>query len=136
MQSGPPEPIDPTRPPTVGPKLPAPARSTAIPELGVADVHEDPAPGPTLKTPQPMPAAQPAQKPGTPEQRSQEFVPVEGGTETTSAETMLVVAYLVMWAILIGFVLSSWRRQRGIETRIADLERSLGRSEKRPSSER
>jgi hypothetical protein len=102
----------------------------------VADVHDDPGLGPTLKTAQPMPEGQPAGQPGTPEQRSQEFVPVEGGTETTSAGTMLVVAYLVMWAILLGFVLSSWRRQRRIDTRIAELERALGQSEKRPSSER
>lgn len=136
MQSGPPEPIDPTRPPGLGPRVPAPARSTAIPELGVADVHDDPGLGPALKTSQPMPTAQPAGQPGTPEERSQEFVPVEGGTETTSAGTMLVVAYLVMWAILLGFVLSSWRRQRRIETRIAELERALGQSEKRPSSQR
>jgi len=61
----------------------------------------------------------------TPEDRSTQFVPVEGG-ETTSAGTMLVVAYLLMWAILIGFVLTSWMRQKKLDARLTELERSLG----------
>ncbi|MDQ2645816.1 MAG: hypothetical protein M3020_18510 [Myxococcota bacterium] len=61
----------------------------------------------------------------TPEDRSTQFVPVEGG-ETTSAGTMLVVAYLLMWAILIGFVLTSWTRQKKLDARLSELERSLG----------
>jgi CcmD family protein len=58
-----------------------------------------------------------------------EFVPVEGGTETTSAETLLVAAYLVMWAVLLGFVLLSWRRQQSLEGRLGALERALGKVE-------
>jgi len=60
-----------------------------------------------------------------PEDRSTQFVPVEGG-ETTSAGTMLVVAYLLMWAILIGFVFTSWIRQKKLDARLAELERALG----------
>ena len=63
-----------------------------------------------------------------PNSRSQEFVPVTGGTETTSAELMLVIAYLVMWALLLGFVGLGWRRQAKVETRIADLERAVGKA--------
>lgn len=59
------------------------------------------------------------------EGRSQQFVAVEGGTETTSAEAMLVAAYLVMWALLLLFVYLGWRRQRGIEGRLDDLEKEL-----------
>lgn len=108
--------------------VPAPARSTTIPELGIADVHADPGLAPALATSQPMPEGKPAESPKTPEERAQEFVPVEGGTETTSAGTMLITAYLVMWAILVGFLLLSWRRQRAMDRRIEELERTLTRS--------
>lgn len=62
-----------------------------------------------------------------PEGRSTEFVPVQGGGggETTSAASLLVTAYLVMWAILLGFVFMSWRRQATVENRISELEKAL-----------
>jgi hypothetical protein len=60
-----------------------------------------------------------------PSSRSQEFVPVQGGGDTTSAELLLVIAYLVMWAILLGFVGLGWRRQAKLETRLAELERGI-----------
>ena len=61
----------------------------------------------------------------SPDERSQQFVAVEGGPETTSASTLLVAAYGVMWVLLFGFVASSIRRQRRLEQRIADLEGAL-----------
>ena len=60
-----------------------------------------------------------------PSSRAQEFVPVEGGGESTSAGLLLVVAYLVMWALLLGFIGLGWRKQAKLETRVSDLERSL-----------
>lgn len=57
--------------------------------------------------------------------RSTQFVAVEGGEETTSAEALLVSAYAVMWALLLLFVFMGWRRQRAIESRIGDLEKAL-----------
>jgi len=60
-----------------------------------------------------------------PSARSTEFVPVQGGGETTSAATLLVTAYIVMWALLLGFVFLSWRRQGRVESRISELEKSL-----------
>lgn len=63
--------------------------------------------------------------PGAPEDRSTEFVPVQGGTETTSAGTMLALAYLFMWAVLIGFVLLSYRRQKKLESRLSELEKNI-----------
>ncbi len=60
-----------------------------------------------------------------PSNRSTEFVPVEGGGETTSAELLLVVAYLVMWGILLAFVGLGWRRQKRLETRLGELERAV-----------
>jgi CcmD family protein len=69
--------------------------------------------------------------PGTtadPSSRSTEFVPVQGGGETTSAANLLITAYVVMWALLLGFVFVSWRRQGRVETRISELEKALSAS--------
>jgi hypothetical protein len=66
----------------------------------------------------------------TPEDRSTEFVPVEGGPETTSAGTMLALAYFFMWAVLIAFVLLSWQKQKKLDGRLAALERTLGASKR------
>jgi hypothetical protein len=63
--------------------------------------------------------------PTTPSTGITEFAPVEGGGETTSAELLLVIAYLVMWGLLLAFVGLGWRRQRRLETRLGDLERSV-----------
>ncbi|HEY4106790.1 MAG TPA: CcmD family protein [Polyangiaceae bacterium] len=60
-----------------------------------------------------------------PSARSTEFVAVQGGGETTSAATLLVIAYVVMWALLLGFVLLSWRRQGRVDARISELEKAL-----------
>ena len=64
-----------------------------------------------------------------PSARSTEFVAVQGGGETTSAATLLVTAYLVMWALLLGFVFLSWRRQGRVETRLSELEKALATGE-------
>lgn len=63
----------------------------------------------------------------TPEERSTEFVPVQGGSEGTSAEHLLVAAYLLMWAALVAFVLLTWRRQARIESRLGELQATLRR---------
>lgn len=63
----------------------------------------------------------------TPEERSTEFVPVEGGTEGTSAEHLLVAAYLLMWAALVFFIWITWRRQGRIEGRLSELDGALRR---------
>lgn len=62
-----------------------------------------------------------------PDNRSTEFVAVEGGGETTSASSLLVSAYIVMWALLLGFLFLTWRRQQRIEARLAELDRALAR---------
>ena len=60
-----------------------------------------------------------------PSSRSTEFVAVQGGGETTSAASLLIAAYVLMWVLLLGFVLLSWRRQGRVETRISELEKAI-----------
>jgi hypothetical protein len=72
-------------------------------------------------------ATQPA-APADPAQRGTEFRAVEGGTEMVSGGTLLVEAYAVLWIILLGFLLISWRRQARIDARVAELERALSRA--------
>lgn len=63
---------------------------------------------------------------GTAEDRSQEFKAVPGGnTETSSAEGLLIAAYLLMWAILMGFLYFTFRRQAAVDKRLGELERAL-----------
>jgi hypothetical protein len=63
---------------------------------------------------------------GTAEDRSQEFKAVTGGNnETSSAEGLLITAYVLMWAILMGFLFVTFRRQAAVDKRLTDLERAL-----------
>jgi CcmD family protein len=63
---------------------------------------------------------------GTVEDRSQEFRPVTGGnTESSSAEALLIAAYVLMWAILMGFLFLTFRRQAAVDKRLSDLERAF-----------
>jgi hypothetical protein len=55
--------------------------------------------------------------------RSTQFVSTEGGDETTSAELLLVVAYLLMWLLVLGFVALSFRRLRRLTERLDALEK-------------
>jgi CcmD family protein len=59
------------------------------------------------------------------EDRSQSFRAVQGGGQMQSGEKLLVEAYAVIWLIVFGMVLLSWRRQRQIDRRIDALEVSL-----------
>ncbi len=68
--------------------------------------------------------------PAAPESRATEFVPVEGGAETTSAEALLLTAYIVFWAIFFGFLVLSWRKLGGVERRLNDLNRALEQASK------
>lgn len=74
---------------------------------------------------------QPSTTARSPEDRSTEFVPVQGGAEGASAGTLLVIAYLVMWAVLMGFVLVTWRRLGRTEQRLSELRARLDRAEPR-----
>jgi hypothetical protein len=73
-----------------------------------------------------MTQASPATGTPTVEERSQEFRPVTGGaTETSSAEGLLITAYVLMWAILMGFLFLTFRRQAAVDKRLGELERAL-----------
>ena len=64
----------------------------------------------------------------TPEERSTEFVAVQGGNDGTSAESLLVAAYLLMWAALLVFVFVTWRKQGVLEKRVEKLDREVRQS--------
>lgn len=71
---------------------------------------------------QPSPVGSAAE---TPDDRATAFRPVEGGTQMQSGEKLLVEAYAAIWLIAFAFILLSWRRQRHIDRRIANLEGAL-----------
>lgn len=63
--------------------------------------------------------------PGTPEARSTEFVAVTGGTETTSAEVVLVTAYALMWITALVFIFLTWKKQNQVAARLEELRAKL-----------
>ena len=67
------------------------------------------------------------------EDRATTFQAVAGNEpQHYSGEVLLVSAYALVWTILLGWVAFVWRRQRGLDERLADLERVLQPS--RPGS--
>ena len=76
--------------------------------------------------------AQAAQEPGatgSADDRATTFQAVQGNeAQHYSGEVLLVSAYALVWAILLGWVAFVWRRQRGLDERLADLERVLSSS--------
>ena len=70
----------------------------------------------------------------TVEERSTEFVAVQGGAETTSASSLLVAAYIIMWALVFAFVWLSSRKQRTLDARLSELEAALRRVEGGPGA--
>jgi CcmD family protein len=64
-----------------------------------------------------------------PNEPPSEFVPVEGGRDTTSAEALLVIAYIAMWLLFFGFAILTHRRQRGLNQKLDQLEAALKRAD-------
>lgn len=63
---------------------------------------------------------------GAPQDRSTQFVPVEGGgPPATDAGTFMVVAYVLMWLCTVLFIFNTWRRTRGIQQRIDELHKAI-----------
>ena len=65
----------------------------------------------------------------SPPQSPTEFVPVEGGADTTSAEALLVIAYIAMWCLFFGFLVLTQRRQRSLTDKVSELEQALKRAD-------
>lgn len=66
---------------------------------------------------------------GSAEDRATTFQAVKGNEpQHYSGEVLLVSAYALVWAILLGWVAFVWRRQRGLDERLADLERVIASS--------
>jgi hypothetical protein len=62
-----------------------------------------------------------------PEDRSTTFQPVTGGTEQRDGMKLMVTAYALVWAVLLGWVLMVWLRQRFLDERIRELEGAIER---------
>ena len=80
-------------------------------------------PGPASTPSSTLAAPQTTQHTGS--QSPDEFVPVQGGGETTSAEALLVTAYAIMWLLALVFVLLTWKKQNRLDRRLGALERAL-----------
>ena len=65
----------------------------------------------------------------TPNDRATDFQAVQGNpTEQYSGGTLLVVAYAVLWVVVFAWIGLVWRKQRGLDSRLADLERVLDKA--------
>lgn len=51
--------------------------------------------------------------------------PTANPPESQSGETLLVIAYMLVWIAVLAFVAAAWRRTRGLEGRLDTLERAL-----------
>jgi hypothetical protein len=69
-----------------------------------------------------------AQTGTAPQDRSTQFVPVEGGgPQTTDAGTFMVAAYVLMWLCTVLFILQTWRKTRGIQQRVDELQKAIAK---------
>jgi hypothetical protein len=68
-----------------------------------------------------------AQTRGNPEERSTQFVPVEGAAPATDAGTFMVAAYVLMWLCTVFFILLTWRKARGIQNRVNELQKAISK---------
>ena len=60
------------------------------------------------------------------EERGTAFERVTGASrENVKGGTMLVIAYVVVWATVFGFVAMQWRRQARVRDELARMEKAL-----------
>jgi hypothetical protein len=64
----------------------------------------------------------------TPDSRATTFQPVEGPSQHYSGEALLVTGYAILWVILLSWVGLVWRKQRGLDARLAELEREIDKA--------
>jgi hypothetical protein len=60
--------------------------------------------------------------------RATDFRAVEGGGEQRSGATLMVEAYVVLWLILMAWLLTLWRKQKSLHTRLDDLEKTIDKA--------
>ena len=65
----------------------------------------------------------------TVEDRSTEFQPVEGGTDTSSAGALLTAAYILMWLAVFVFVWMTAKRLKSIDARVTELGSALKKAD-------
>jgi CcmD family protein len=71
---------------------------------------------------------------GSVDDRATTFQAVSGNEAPHySGEVLLVSAYALVWTLLFVWVAFVWRRQRGLDDRLADLEKVLDRAAAAPS---
>ena len=63
----------------------------------------------------------------TPDDRATEFQAVQGG-ETYSGSTLLVVAYMAIWLLLMAWILMLWRKAQSLTSRLDGLEAAIDRA--------
>jgi hypothetical protein len=82
-------------------------------------------------------AAPASPSPGSPGDRATEFTAVDSG-EHYNGNTLMVVAYAAIWALLMGWIYMLWRKQAVLGERLEGLEKSIDRAaaaaEKKASS--
>ena len=66
----------------------------------------------------------------SPDDRAQEFRPVEGGGNVASGEVLLIEAYSVFWLMAMALLVGSWRKQKRLDERISGLRNDLERARK------
>ena len=65
----------------------------------------------------------------TPNDRATEFQAVQGNpSEQYSGGVLLVAAYAVLWVVIFAWIGLVWRKQRGLDARLTDLERVLDKA--------
>jgi hypothetical protein len=65
--------------------------------------------------------------------RVTEFSAGSAGQDPMRNFGFTVTAYALIWAMLVGFWLLSWRRQRALEARLGEVERSLEKAGREPA---
>lgn len=65
----------------------------------------------------------------TVQDRSTEFEPVQGGTESSSAGALLTSAYILMWLAVFVFVWLTAKRLKSLEQRVSELDAALKKAD-------
>jgi CcmD family protein len=81
---------------------------------------------PQASSPQASSVAAPAAS--TADSRATAFEAVQGGTETKSGTVLMVEAYAIIWVLLAGWVLLTFRKAERMHARLQDLEAALDRA--------